>query len=97
MELTNKKVLPTKILLTKPPKAERKLASGLILPESADEVTSLGTALICGEGTESVPMPVKTGDKIMFPPRAVMRVKVDSEDYWLLDLRDVLLYWEGDI
>jgi len=49
--------------------------------------------VLCGKGTEALPMDVKVGDNVMFPPRAVIRVKIDDDDYWLLNLQDVLLYW----
>ena len=93
MELTSKRVLPTKILLQKPKKEEKTTSSGLIIIESVEEVTSEGTVIVCGEGTEALPMPLKPGFKVMFPPRAVIKVRVDDEDYFLLDIRDVLLYW----
>lgn len=93
MELTSKKVLPTKLLIQKPKKEEKKLASGIIVPESADEITSQGVVVIAGEGTSTVEMKVKVGDNVMFPPRAVMRVRIEDSDYWLLSLQDVLLYW----
>jgi len=38
-------------------------------------------------------MEVKVGDNVMFPPRAVIRVKIEDDDYWLLNLQDILLYW----
>lgn len=93
MKLANKNVLPTKILLEKPEEKEKKTHSGLILPSTADKVTSMGTAILVGEGTESVPMPVKVGDKLMFPPRAVIKVEIDDKIYWLLSIQDVILYW----
>jgi len=33
------------------------------------------------------------GDSVMYPPRAVIRVKIEDDDYWLLNVQDILLYW----
>ena len=93
MELTNKRVLPIKLLIKKPKKSEKVTAGGLIIPEIADEITSMGTVVIAGSGTPSVEVPVKTGDNVMFPPRAIIRVHIEDEDYYLLNIQDVLLYW----
>jgi len=93
MELKDKNVLPTKILVEKPKAREQKLASGIIIPNSADEITSMGTVLLTGSGTDVVSMPVKKGDNVMFPPRAATRVRLGDDDLWLLNIQDVLLYW----
>lgn len=93
MDITSKRVLPTKLLIKKPKKEEQVLKSGLIIPEIADEITSQGIVIIAGEGTASVKVPVKVGQNVMFPPRAVQRVHINDEDYFLLNIQDVLLYW----
>jgi chaperonin GroES len=93
MELTDKKVLPTKLLIKKTERQQKTTPSGLIIPDTAEEITSLGTVVVAGKGTDSVPMEVKVGDNVMFPPRAIMRVKIDDDDYYLLNIQDVLLYW----
>ena len=93
MDITSKRVLPTKLLIRKPKKEEKKLASGLIIPEIADDITSQGVVVIAGEGTKNVSVPVKVGQNVMFPPRAVQRVHFDDEDFFLLNIQDILLYW----
>ena len=92
MELTDKKILPTKILLKKPPKKERTVGN-IIIPESADEVTSQGTVVLVGSAVAALEQPIKAGDQIMFPPRSIMRVRYSDEDYYLISLQDVLLWW----
>ena len=92
-DLTSKRVLPTKILLLPPKAEEKKTQSGLIIPETAGKVTSLGTVVIAGEGTDLIKMPVSIGQKVMFPPQAGVRVRYEDEDYVLLNVQDVLLYW----
>ena len=93
MELKDKNVLPTKLLVEKIKRVQKKTPSGIIIPDTAEEVTSLGKVLLTGKGTEAIPMEVKVGDNVMFPPRAVIRVKIEDNDYWLLNIQDVLLYW----
>jgi co-chaperonin GroES (HSP10) len=93
MELTDKKILPTKILLKKPEKKEKTTATGIIIPGSADEITSLGTVVLVGSAVSALDQPIKAGDQIMFPPRAVMRVRFEDQDFYLLSLQDVLLFW----
>lgn len=93
MELTEKKILPTKILLQKPPKKEKVLLSGIVVPESADEITSQGTVVLVGSQISALAEPVKVGDSVMFPPRAITRVRFEDQDYYLLNIQDVLLFW----
>jgi len=93
MELKGKSLLPTKLLIKKTKRVQKTTPAGIVIPDTAEEITSLGTVVLCGKGTEALPMDVKVGDNVMFPPRAVIRVKIDDDDYWLLNLQDVLLYW----
>lgn len=93
MDLTDKNVLPTKLLVKRIVREQRFTASGLVIPDSAEEATCTGEIIIKGQGTNSVPMPMNVGQKVMYPPRAALRVKIEDTDYWLIDNRDVLLYW----
>lgn len=93
MDITSKNVLATNLLIKKPKKEEQVLKSGLIIPESADEITSQGVVVVAGKGTARVEVPVSVGQTVMFPPRAVQRVHVDGEDYFVLPIQNVLLYW----
>ena len=97
MELTDKKILPTKLLLKRPPKKEKTLLSGIIVPESAEEITSLGTVVLVGSSVASLDQPIKPGDSVMYPPRAVMRVHFEDEDFYLLNVQDVLLFWHPSV
>jgi len=93
MELKDKNVLPTKLLIEKTKRVKKTTPSGLIIPDTAEEVTSQGTVIIAGKGAEALPMDVRVGDFVMFPPRAAIRVKIEDDDYWLLGIQDILLYW----
>jgi len=93
MELTDKKILPTKILLKKPEKKEKKTDSGIIIPNIVEDVTSLGIVVLVGSAVAALEQPIRPSDFVMYPPRAVMKVRYEDEDFYLLNLQDVLLFW----
>lgn len=92
--LSEKHVLPTKILLTLKKDEEKKTTSGLIIPETVNKVSSLGQVVLCGDGTPSLPMPLKANDWVMFSPHAGIKVRFEDQDYTLIGVQDVLLFWE---
>lgn len=74
---------------------EKKLASGIIIPETADkEKPSKGTVIAVGPGKfedgARVPMHVKTGDTVLFSKYGYDEVKVDGEEYYILSESSVL-------
>jgi chaperonin GroES len=84
------RILPTKILLRESPKEEKKTASGIIIPDAVIQTpTSMAIAVLVGEGTNVLPMIVKCGDKVLFSPHATAKVRIDDEDFLLLDIKDV--------
>lgn len=94
--LEGKKILPTRILIRKLDKPqEKKTQGGLFIPTTAEsmEVTNIGEVILVGEGTATMPMVVKVGNHVLFPPRAPQRVETDDGTFYLLSLNDVLLYW----
>lgn len=93
MDLSEKHVLPTKLLIKRIPREKRFTPGGLEIPDTAEEATTIGEIVIVGEGTPAVPMPMHTGQRVMYPPRNPVRVKIEDADFYLLDVRDVLLYW----
>jgi len=93
MKLTEKRVLPTKLLVKEPKKEEKVTQSGIIIPEIASRITCEGTVVLTGEGTIALPMSVSIGDKILFSPHAAVKVKIEDEDFFLLNITDILLYW----
>jgi chaperonin GroES len=91
--LSEKHVLPTKLLIKLPEEVERRSAGGLIIPGTAGKITSSGTVVIAGSGTDKLPMPVSVGQTVMFPPSAGIKVKFEDEDFFLINISDVLLFW----
>ena len=77
-------------ILVKNDKAETKTASGLIIPEAAQEKTQTATVVEVGPGTEKVKITVKKGDRIMYDKYAGTQLKIDGEDHLILKMEDVI-------
>ena len=76
-------------------KQERTLASGIIIPETADkEKPAKGTVVAVGPGKYEdgtlTPMSVKVGDEVLFAKYGYDEVKVDGEEYFILSESSVL-------
>ncbi len=93
--LSEKHVLPTKILLKLKKEENKVTPSGILIPDTASKVTSCGFAVIVGEGVASLckDKPILVGNEIMFPPHAGIKVRYEDEDFTLVGIQDVLLYW----
>ena len=77
-------------VLVKNDKAETKTASGLIIPEAAQEKTRTAVVVEVGPGTDENPITVKKGDRIMYDKYAGTQVKIDGEDHLILRMSDII-------
>ncbi len=77
-------------VLVKNDKAETKTASGLIIPEAAQEKTQTAVVVEVGPGTDENPITVKKGDRIMYDKYAGTQVKIDGEDHLILRMNDII-------
>lgn len=77
-------------VLVKNDKAETKTASGLIIPEAAQEKTQTATVVEVGPGTDDVKMTIKKGERIMYDKYAGTQIKIDGEDHLILRLSDII-------
>jgi chaperonin GroES len=83
-------------VLVKPLQAEEKTASGIILPDSAKEKPQIGEVMAVGEGAWNedgdgrIPMIVKVGQKVMYKKWGGNEVKVNGEDWMLVEQKDIL-------
>ncbi len=82
-------------VLVKNDKAETKTASGLIIPEVAQEKTQTAVVVNVGPGTDDVKMTVKAGDRIMYDKYAGTQIKIDGEDHLILKMHDIIAIVEG--
>jgi chaperonin GroES len=81
-------------LVVKPISAEQKLASGIVLPDTAKEKPQQGEVLAVGSGRvldngTRIPVEVKVGDKVLYSKYGGTEIKIDEEELLILNERDV--------
>lgn len=74
---------------------EDTLKGGIILPDSAKKKQELAVVVAVGNGKVNaegsvLPMPVKTGDKVLMDKYSGQEVTVDNEDYVVLRSDDII-------
>jgi len=74
---------------------EKKLASGIIIPESVDkEKPAKGEVIAVGAGKyddgKRVPMQVKVGDTVLFSKYGYDEVTVEGKEYYILSESSIL-------
>lgn len=77
-------------VLVKNDKAESKTASGIIIPEAAQEKTQTAVVIAVGPGTDEEKITVKPGDRIMYDKYAGTQVKIDGEEHLILKMSDII-------
>ena len=77
-------------VLVKIEEVQEKTASGLYIPQTAQEKTQIGVVVAVGEGTDKVKMSVKAGDRVMHDKYSGTSVKADGKEYLILSMKDVL-------
>ena len=70
--------------------AETTTASGIIIPDTAQEKPQKGTVIAVGKGTKDNPMTVKVGDKILYGKYAGTELKYNESDYMIMKESDIL-------
>ncbi len=70
--------------------AETTTASGIIIPDSAQEKPQKGTVIAVGKGTKDNPMTVKEGDSILYGKYAGNELKYNGSDYMIMKESDIL-------
>jgi len=83
------------IVLIRSLEVEVKTASGIILPDTAQEKPTMGIVVAIGPGKvtpkgEKEPMMVKVGQKVMYKDWGINKVKLGSEDFILVEQKDIL-------
>jgi chaperonin GroES len=96
MAVTKVKIRPLgDKVLVKRLEAEAMTAGGIILPESAKEKPKRGRVQAVGDGKlldtgERAALSVKKGDEVLFTSYAGTEIKVDGEEFLILDESDIL-------
>ncbi len=82
-------------VIVKRVEAERKTASGIVIPDSAaekpdqGEVVAVGTGKVMDDGKVR-PMAVKVGDRVLFGKYSGQTVKVDGEELLVMREEDIM-------
>ena len=82
-------------VLIKPLEEETKTPGGILLPETAKEKPQIGKVMAVGSGGVSdngkkIPMVVKVGQKVMYKKWGGNEVKVNGEEWLLVEQKDIL-------
>jgi chaperonin GroES len=75
-------------VLVKTDKLESKTASGIIIPDTAQEKTQ--TAVVVAVGDDKEKIKVLPGQKIMYDKYAGTAVKIDGEEHLILKAADII-------
>ena len=70
--------------------AETKTASGIIIPDTAQEKPQKGNVVAVGKGTKENPMTVKVGDSVLYGKYAGTELKFEGEDFLIMKESDIL-------
>ena len=82
-------------VLIKPLEAEKKAASGIVLPDNAREKPQMGQVMAVGPGHRNpegkvLPVNLKVGQKVMYKKWGGNEVKVGGEEWILVEEKDIL-------
>ncbi len=83
-------------IVVKPNDAEERTASGLVIPDTAQEKPQQGTVLAVGPGRWSddtgkhSPLDIKVGDTVLYSKYGGTEITHEGEDLLILTSRDVL-------
>ncbi len=88
------KPLGAKVLIRRL-EAEDKTSGGIVLPDTAKEKPQKGTVMSVGDGKlledgTRGKFQVKKGDSVLFSSYAGTEIKVDGQEYMLMDESDIL-------
>ena len=70
--------------------AETKTASGIIIPDTAQEKPQKGNVVAVGKGTKENPLTVKVGDSVLYGKYAGTELKFEGEDFLIMKESDIL-------
>ena len=73
-------------VLVKMDKVEEKTAGGIFIPQTAQEKTQIAVVEAIGDEVKTI----KVGQKILHDKYAGTSVKMDNDEYLILNIKDVL-------
>ncbi len=75
-------------ILVKMEEVKAQTASGLYIPQSAQEKTQIASVIAVGDDKEAIT--VKIGDKILHDKYAGTQIKIDGDELLIISMPDVL-------
>ena len=86
----NSKITPlSDRVLIKVSESETKTASGIIIPDNAQEKPQKGTVVAAGKGTKDNPITVKIGDTVLYGKFSGTELKHDGEEFIIMREADI--------
>ena len=80
--------------------AKSKTASGIMLPEMAQEKSQVGTVVAVGKGIDldgnKSEIQVKIGDKVLYSKFAGVEIKIEDKNYIVVRQTDILAILGGE-
>ncbi|MEC7918834.1 MAG: co-chaperone GroES [Candidatus Neomarinimicrobiota bacterium] len=70
--------------------ADEKTASGIILPDTAQEKPQQGTVLVVGPGKKDNSMTVKSGDKVLYGKYSGTEISHEGKELLIMRESDIL-------
>ena len=70
--------------------AETTTASGIIIPDTAQEKPQKGSVVAVGKGTKENPITVKVGDTVLYSKYGGTELKHEEKDYLIMKKSDIL-------
>ena len=70
--------------------AETTTASGIIIPDTAQEKPQKGKVMAVGKGTKENPITVRSGDTVLYGKYAGTELKHEGTDYVIMKESDIL-------
>ena len=89
MTKTNIKPLADRVIV-QPSAAETTTASGIIIPDTAQEKPQKGSIVEVGKGTKENPITVKKGDIVLYGKYAGTELNYEGDDYLIMKESDIL-------
>ncbi|CAI8169533.1 MAG: 10 kDa chaperonin [Cryomorphaceae bacterium] len=77
-------------VIIEPAAAETKTASGIIIPDTAQEKPQRGTVVAVGPGKKDEPMTVSVGDAVLYGKYSGTEFKYEGGDYLIMREADIM-------
>ncbi|MBF45843.1 MAG: co-chaperone GroES [Flavobacteriales bacterium] len=77
-------------VVVEPASAETTTASGIIIPDTAQEKPQKGKVVAIGDGKKDEPLTVKVGDTILYGKYSGTELKYEGKDFMIMRESDIL-------